>query len=163
MGWLEMQKNMPLDQALQKYTLLSIGDGLVSQVPALIISVAAGLLVTRAQGDNSMGAQIGRQLGAYPRAVGIAACFIAALAFAPGMPPAPFLILGGITGFMAYMLKKQSQSPLTATGKPGTLALPAPGGVVPPGCSAHDSEPAAAEWQPCPRTPPPPAPTPQGS
>jgi flagellar biosynthesis protein FlhA len=123
-----LQKNMPLDQALQKYTLLSIGDGLVSQVPALIISVAAGLLVTRAQGDNSMGAQIGRQLGAYPRAVGIAACFIAALAFAPGMPPAPFLILGGITGFMAYMLKKQSPSPLAATGKTGTLALPAPGG-----------------------------------
>ena len=123
-----LQKNMPLDQALQKYTLLSIGDGLVSQVPALIISVAAGLLVTRAQGDNSMGAQIGKQLGAYPRAVGIAACFIAALAFAPGMPPAPFLILGGITGFMAYMLKKQSPSPLAATGKTGTLALPAPGG-----------------------------------
>jgi flagellar biosynthesis protein FlhA len=123
-----LQKGMPIDQALQKYTLLSIGDGLVSQVPALIISVAAGLLVTRAQGDNSMGAQIGRQLGAYPRAVGIAACFIAALAFAPGMPPAPFLILGGITGFMAYMLKKQAQAPLTATGKPGTLALPAPGG-----------------------------------
>lgn len=123
-----LQKGMPLDQALQKYTLLSIGDGLVSQVPALIISVAAGLLVTRAQGDNSMGAQIGRQLGAYPRAVGIAACFIAALAFAPGMPPAPFLILGAITGFMAYMLKKQAQSPLAATGKPGTLALPAPSG-----------------------------------
>lgn len=123
-----LQKGMPLDQALQKYTLLSIGDGLVSQVPALIVSVAAGLLVTRAQGDSSMGAQIGKQLGAYPRAVGIAACFIAALAFAPGMPPAPFLILGALTGFMAYMLKKQAQSALATTGKPGTLALPPPGG-----------------------------------
>jgi flagellar biosynthesis protein FlhA len=123
-----LQKGMPIDQALQKYTLLSIGDGLVSQVPALIISVAAGLLVTRAQGDNSMGAQIGKQLGAYPRAVGIAACFIAALALAPGMPAPPFLILGGITGFVAYMLKKQSQNPLAAGAKGNALALPAPGG-----------------------------------
>ena len=123
-----LQKGMPIDQALQKYTLLSIGDGLVSQVPALVVSVAAGLLVTRAQGDNSMGAQIGKQLGAYPRAVGIAAGLIAALALAPGMPAAPFLILGGITGFVAYMLKKQSQNPLAAGAKGSTLALPAPGG-----------------------------------
>lgn len=123
-----LQKGMPIDQALQKYTLLSIGDGLVSQVPALVISVAAGLLVTRAQGDNSMGAQIGKQLGAYPRAVGIAAGLIAALALAPGMPAAPFLILGGITGFVAYMLKKQSQNPLAAGTKGSNLALPAPSG-----------------------------------
>jgi flagellar biosynthesis protein FlhA len=123
-----LQKGMPIDQALQKYTLLSIGDGLVSQVPALVISVAAGLLVTRAQGDNSMGAQIGKQLGAYPRAVGIAAGLIAALALAPGMPAAPFLILGGITGFVAYMLKKQSQNPLAAGAKGSNLALPAPSG-----------------------------------
>ena len=123
-----LQKGMPMDQALQTYTLLSIGDGLVSQVPALVISVAAGLLVTRAQGDNSLGAQIGKQLGAYPRAVGIAAGLIAALALAPGMPAAPFLILGGITGFVAYMLKKQSQNPLAAGAKGSTLALPAPGG-----------------------------------
>lgn len=123
-----LQKGMPIDQALQKYTLLSIGDGLVSQVPALVISVAAGLLVTRAQGDNSLGAQIGKQLGAYPRAVGIASGLIAALALAPGMPAAPFLILAGITGFTAYMLKKQSQNPLAAGAKGSTLALPAPGG-----------------------------------
>jgi flagellar biosynthesis protein FlhA len=123
-----MQKGMPMDQALQKYTLLSIGDGLVSQVPALVISVAAGLLVTRAQGDNSLGAQIGKQLGAYPRAVGISSGLIAAMAFAPGMPAAPFLILAGITGFTAYMLKKQSQAPLAAGAKSGALALPAPSG-----------------------------------
>lgn len=123
-----LQKGMPIEQALQHYTLLSIGDGLVSQVPALIISVAAGLLVTRAQGDNSLGAQIGRRLGAYPRAVGIAAALIAALALAPGMPATPFLLLGGITGFVAYMLKRQSQNPLNADAKGGTLALPAPGG-----------------------------------
>jgi flagellar biosynthesis protein FlhA len=123
-----LQKGMPIDQALQKYTLLSIGDGLVSQVPALVISVAAGLLVTRAQGDNSLGAQIGKQLGAYPRAVGIAAGLIAALALAPGMPATPFLLLGGITGFVAYMLKRQSQNPLATGAKGSALALPAPTG-----------------------------------
>ena len=123
-----LQKGMPIDQALQKYTLLSIGDGLVSQVPALVVSVAAGLLVTRAQGDNSLGAQIGKQLGAYPRAVGIAAGLIAALAFVPGMPATPFLLLGGITGFVAYMLKKQSQNPLATGAKGSPLALPSPGG-----------------------------------
>jgi flagellar biosynthesis protein FlhA len=94
-----------------------------------VISVAAGLLVTRAQGDNSLGAQIGKQLGAYPRAVGIASGLIAALAFAPGMPAAPFLILGAITGFTAYMLKKQSQAPLAAGAKGSALALPPPGGA----------------------------------
>ena len=123
-----LQKGMPIDQALQKYTLLSIGDGLVSQVPALVVSVAAGLLVTRAQGDNSLGAQIGKQLGAYPRAVGIAAGLIAALAFVPGMPATPFLLLGGITGFVAYMLKKQSQNPLATGAKGSPLALPSPDG-----------------------------------
>jgi flagellar biosynthesis protein FlhA len=128
-----LQKGLPIEQALQKYTLLSIGDGLVSQVPALVISVAAGLLVTRSQGGTSLGSQIGQQLGAYPRAVGIASGLIAALAFAPGMPAIPFLLLGGITGFMAYMLKKQSETPATASGKPGALALPAPRGSSPQG------------------------------
>ena len=121
-----LQKGLPIDQALEKYTLLSIGDGLVSQVPALIISVAAGLLVTRAQGDNSMGAQIGKQLGAYPRAVGIAAGLIAAMAFVPGMPPVPFLILAAITGTMAYLLEKQVKAATAKLGPSGALALPAP-------------------------------------
>lgn len=122
-----LQKGLPIDQALEKYTLLSIGDGLVSQVPALIISVAAGLLVTRAQGENSLGSQIGQQIGAYPRAVGIASGLIAAMAFAPGMPATPFLLLGAITGFLAYLLNKQSKAALEKGGK-GSLALPAPAG-----------------------------------
>ena len=120
-----LQKNMSLDQALSKYTLLSIGDGLVSQVPALIISVAAGLLVTRTQGESSMGGQIGQQLSAYPRAVTIAAGLIAAMGLAPGIPAAPFFVLGGITGFIAYLLNKKND---TKSGTKGPLALPSPGG-----------------------------------
>ena len=126
-----LQKGMPIDAALEKYTLLSIGDGLVSQVPALIISVAAGLLVTRAQGETSLGGQIGQQLGAYPRAVGICSGLITAMALVPGMPPIPFLLLGAITGAMAYMLKKNATAAEEKLGPSGKLALPAPGGSRP--------------------------------
>jgi len=126
-----LQKGMPIDVALEKSTLLSIGDGLVSQVPALVISVAAGLLVTRAQGENSLGDQIGQQLGAYPRAVGICAGLISAMAFVPGMPPIPFLLLGAITGTMAYLLKKNATAAEEKLGPGGKLALPAPGGSRP--------------------------------
>ena len=136
-----LQKGMALDQALEKYTLLSIGDGLVAQVPALIISVAAGLLVTRAQGEQSMGSQIGSQIGAYPKAVGIGAALIGLMGFAPGMPATPFLLLAGITGFVAYLLNKQNAA-AEASGLKGALALPAPGGsrgasgAAPPGAAA---------------------------
>lgn len=137
-----LQKGLPLDQALEKYTLLSIGDGLVAQIPALIISVAAGLLVTRAQGDQSMGSQIGSQIGAYPKAMGIGAALIALLGFAPGLPATPFLLLGAITGFVAYLVGKQQAGATAASGLKGALALPPPGGSKgasgspPPGSAA---------------------------
>ena len=123
-----LQKGMGLEEALAKYTLLSIGDGLVSQVPALVISVAAGLLVTRTPGDNNLGSQIGAQLSAYPRAVTIAAGLIAAMGLAPGMPLVPFFTLGGITGFLAYLLNKQTKDLDPAKGLKGALALPSPSG-----------------------------------
>ena len=123
-----LQKGMGLEEALAKYTLLSIGDGLVSQVPALVISVAAGLLVTRTPGDNNLGSQIGAQLSAYPRAVSIAAGLIAAMGLAPGMPLIPFFTLGGITGFLAYLLNKQTKDLDPAKGLKGALALPSPSG-----------------------------------
>jgi len=123
-----LQKGMALEEALAKYTLLSIGDGLVSQVPALVISVAAGLLVTRTPGDNNLGSQIGAQLSAYPRAVTIAAGLIAAMGLAPGMPFIPFFTLGGITGFLAYLLNKQTKDLDPAKGLKGALALPSPNG-----------------------------------
>ena len=141
-----LQKGLPIEQALSKYTLLSIGDGLVSQVPALIISVAAGLLVTRTQGESSLGGQIGQQLSAYPRAVTIAAGLITLMGFAPGMPALPFFALGSITGFMAYLLNKQAQ-PNAKPGAKGQLALPAPpggrnaGGGGSPGPAAENKGP----------------------
>ena len=101
-----LQKGMPVVEALQKYTLLSIGDGLVAQVPALIVSVAAGILVTRASGDSNLGAHISEQLTLYPRAIGVASAMLYAFGLIPGMPILPFFILGTVAAVTAHKLKK---------------------------------------------------------
>jgi flagellar biosynthesis protein FlhA len=101
------QKGMPLMEALQKYTLLSIGDGLVSQVPALVVSVAAGILVTRASEDANLGAHISSQLTRHPRALAIAAGMLGLFGLMPGMPFFPFAVLGLLTGFTARALRRQ--------------------------------------------------------
>jgi flagellar biosynthesis protein FlhA len=122
-----MQKGMPVSEALQTYTLLSIGDGLVSQIPALIVSVAAGLLVTRASDNTNLGTQLVRQLGMQPRAVGIACAMMFAFAAVPGLPAAPFLLLGAFTGGISYLMKKYAKDLLakTAAASPTGQALPA--------------------------------------
>lgn len=101
------QMDLSLVESLEKFTLLSIGDGLVAQVPALILSVAAGLLVTRASENTNLGTQVGRQLIRYPRAMGIAAIMMGAFGLMPGMPVIPFFILGGMAGYIAWALKKE--------------------------------------------------------
>ena len=102
-----LQMGMTIGESLQKFTLLSIGDGLVSQVPALIVSVAAGILVTRASENANLGTQIGRQIVKYPRAIGIAAAMLAVFGIMPGMPAFPFLFLAAIAGYTARTLKNQ--------------------------------------------------------
>lgn len=101
-----LQRGLPLDASLKKYTLLSIGDGLVSQIPALILSLAAGLLITRSSGSQNMGSSLARQLGFYPRAFGILSITLVVLALLPGMPKSPFLGLAMISGLLAYQLKR---------------------------------------------------------
>src|SRR5205823_4923641 len=76
-----MQKGMTVTEALQRYTLLSIGDGLVSQVPALITSMAAGLLVTRAAAKNNLGQELSNQLLLYPRALKVLSGMLGVMAF----------------------------------------------------------------------------------
>lgn len=118
-----LQKGMPIVEALQKYTLLSIGDGLVSQVPALIISVAAGILATRGSDDAGLGAQIGRQLTGYPRAVVATAGALAVFALMPGLPFLPFLALAGAAGWTAHaMARRQQRSPSLPPGTAGNAA-----------------------------------------
>ncbi len=101
-----LQKGMPIVEALQKFTLLSIGDGLVAQVPALIVSVAAGILVTRASGDSNLGVHISRELTLYPRAIAVASGMLFVFGLMPGMPALPFIALGVLAAFTARQLKK---------------------------------------------------------
>jgi len=104
------QKGLPLMEALQKYTLLSIGDGLVSQIPALIVSMGAGILVTRTGEGDDLGKHLGKQLSIYPRAMGVAAAMLCGFAFLPGMPFVPFAVLGGTCGSIAFLLSKRARN-----------------------------------------------------
>lgn len=101
-----LQKGMTMTEALQRYTILSIGDGLVSQVPALITSTAAGVLITRATARNSLGHELGRQLLFYPRALTILAVMLGFMALVPGLPMMPFLVLAAITGLLARVVHR---------------------------------------------------------
>ncbi|MDD2763089.1 MAG: flagellar biosynthesis protein FlhA [Opitutaceae bacterium] len=120
------QMGLSLAESLQRFTLLSIGDGLVAQVPALIISVAAGILVTRASENANLGTHIGRQIVRYPRAIGIAGAMLGAFGLMPGMPALPFLLLGGLAGFVARALRKTDSPPDELAGIPARPAGKAP-------------------------------------
>ncbi|MCH2155194.1 MAG: flagellar biosynthesis protein FlhA [Opitutales bacterium] len=101
-----LQKGMGLGDALQRYTLLSIGDGLVSQVPSLIVSVAAGILVTRTSEGASLGTYLTKQVAIYPRAILGAGCLLFFFAVIPGMPFFPFLFMSCVCFFTFNYIKK---------------------------------------------------------
>jgi len=98
------QKGMSFADAAQTYTLLTVGDGLVSQIPALIISTAAGIIVSRAGAENSLGLEIGSQLLVQPRAFIVAAVILFGFGLVPGLPTIPFLILSITSGIIAYLV-----------------------------------------------------------
>jgi len=101
-----VQRGMALDDALRTYTLLTIGDGLVTQIPALIVSTAAGVLVSRAASEANLGRDLTGQLLYQPRALGIASGVLALFALTPGLPTIPFLLLAGSTGWLAVMTRR---------------------------------------------------------
>ncbi|MDQ8153272.1 MAG: flagellar biosynthesis protein FlhA [Gemmatimonadota bacterium] len=103
-----VQKGMPAGQAAATYTLLTVGDGLVAQVPALIVSTAAGIMVTHAAGGSRIGNLLARQLGAHPRAVWMASGVLATMAAVPGLPTVPFLVLAGGLAVLARMSQSAS-------------------------------------------------------
>jgi flagellar biosynthesis protein FlhA len=96
-------QKMAIGKAAETYTLLTIGDGLVSQIPALIISTSAGIIVSRAASDASMGKEFTRQLGMQPQALAVSAGIILLFGMIPGLPHLPFLALGTIMGGLAYL------------------------------------------------------------
>ena len=98
-----IRQGMELADAAQTYTLLTIGDGLVSQIPALIISTSAGIIVSRAASDVSMGKEFTKQFGMQPQALAVSSGIIMLFGLIPGLPHIPFLVLGVLMGGLAYM------------------------------------------------------------
>lgn len=99
-----LQKNLSFDHAVETYTRLTIGDGLVSQIPSLIISLAAGLLVTKSSSSSSTDKLLFGQLGKYPQALMITGTVTAGMAFLPGLPFIPFVLISGIIGGTGYAI-----------------------------------------------------------
>jgi type III secretion protein V len=107
-----MQRGMPLGEALELYSILTIGDGLVSQIPALFISITAGIIVTRVRGedDTNLGSDIGGQILAQPSALLAAAGIVGAMGLVPGFPTVVFFFLAILLGFTGMALRRvQSQ------------------------------------------------------
>lgn len=95
--------------AFNSYTILTVGDGLVSQIPALIVSTAAGLLVSKGGLRERAGTALGDQLGRFPKAFGVTSALLIVLALMPGLPFVPFALLGALTGWVAWDLGRRAQ------------------------------------------------------
>ena len=137
-----LQMDLSFADAAKKFTLLSIGDGLVSQIPALLVSVAAGILVTRAAENETLGVQVTQQLTRYPRAMAIGSAMLGVFGLLPGMPLVPFLGLAGLGGYFAMRLHKQ-QLAEEATAKTAPAARRGAAGTVAGGAAPAAGEPGA--------------------
>ena len=134
-----IQHGMAFSDALHNYTLLTIGDGLVAQIPSLILSTAAAIIVTRVSSAQDMGKQIMNQMFDNPRALGVTAGVIGMIGIVPGMPNLAFLTLASVCGATAYMIARRKQvqslmpatveSPVAVPGEPRELSWE---DVVPP-------------------------------
>ncbi|MGN6684801.1 MAG: FHIPEP family type III secretion protein, partial [Devosia sp.] len=122
-----LQQGLSFDEAGHNYTLLTIGDGLVSQIPSLIVSTAAGLLVSKAGVTGSADKALVSQFTNYPKALGMSAAVIAALALLPGMPIIPFLGLAGGIGWLAFSSNKKNA---LKRAQEAVAALTAPNGAA---------------------------------
>jgi flagellar biosynthesis protein FlhA len=120
------QRGMALDEAISTFSLLTVGDGLVSQIPALLISVASGLIVTRAATENDMGSDLLGQFKAQRRTLQVAACCVAAMGLVPGLPKVPFLLVGGVLWLLASR-SPRPEAVAAAAAAAELAAAPAPG------------------------------------
>jgi len=104
-----LQRDLSLGEALQTYTLLTVGDGLVTQIPALITSTAAGIIVTRATSDGNMGSDINQQLTGRPQAGLIAGTMLLFMGLIPGLPTWPFAAIGSLLIGVSLLVRKRKQ------------------------------------------------------
>jgi flagellar biosynthesis protein FlhA len=101
-----LQKGMTISEAARTFTILTIGDGLVSQMPALLVSTAAGIVVSRAGVETDLGKDISRQILLNPKTLGTASGVMVVLALVPGLPHIPFFLLSAASGALAYAVTK---------------------------------------------------------
>lgn len=129
-----LQKGWEIGKAVTTYSILTIGDGLVSQIPALLISITAGMIVTRVGNEEeggALGGDVGKQLLSQPKALMIAAGFLFAFALIPGFPKIPFIILGGIAGAIGYANYQTQLNPTVVQHDKRNLPAAAASGAKP--------------------------------
>ena len=126
------QRGMPFASALQRYALLTIGDGLVSQIPSLILATSAGILVTRVSSEetgNALGQELSSQLLGVPQALRVAGVFVLGLALVPGLPALPFLCIGALLVFVSWPARDRAEggwasAPVVGAARPSRLPAP---------------------------------------
>jgi flagellar biosynthesis protein FlhA len=121
-----LQQNMTFADAAHAYTLLTVGDGLVTQVPALIVSTAAGLLVSKAGVTGAADKALLSQLSGYPKALGMSSAVMLVMSLLPGIPMIPFLMLGGGAGALAYVINRRNKEAIAAEVKKTETTAAAP-------------------------------------
>ena len=120
------QQGLPFVEAARTYTVLTVGDGLVTQIPALIVSTAAGLLVAKAGVSGAADQALIRQLSGYPKALGMSGAAMTVMALLPGIPMLPFLLLGGGAGALAYLIDKRQKQQVVADARRAEAAKAPP-------------------------------------
>jgi flagellar biosynthesis protein FlhA len=119
--------DLPMSEAGKTYALLTIGDGLVAQIPGLLLSVAVAIIVTRVTREQDVGKELGKQLFGQPKALGVAASVLGVMGLIPGMPNLVFLAMAGLAGWGAWRLKKEHDKPVIEEAVPDPApAAPAP-------------------------------------
>ena len=121
-----LQHDLSFDEAAHNYTLLTIGDGLVAQIPSLILSIAAALLVTRVSSAQDLGGQIVGQLFENPRTLGVTSAVIGGLGLVPGMPNVAFLTLAAAGGAATYMMSRRARAEVLAPASAPVAPLEVP-------------------------------------
>lgn len=139
-----VQKDLTFAQAVQTYTTLTVGDGLVSQMPAIIVSTAAGMLVTKAGSDGSVDKAVFGQISQFPMAMGITSGLLFVMMLLPGIPTLPFLLLSGTTGYVAWRLWRRPKDETKTAGAGGKAAPGKPGAPGAPAQIGPDGKPVAA-------------------
>lgn len=129
-----LQKGWEIGKAVTTYSILTIGDGLVSQIPALLISITAGMIVTRVGNEEeggALGGDVGKQLLSQPKALMIAAGFLFAFALIPGFPKIPFILLGAVAGVIGYANFQTAHAPVAVQHDKRNLPAAAASGAKP--------------------------------